>query len=94
MKERKRTKYQNWLNHEGYKNSPRANRNYAYAYFNCSPNVLHHKDPDLRHNDPQRYMGYYPEDLVILTRSEHTKLHRALRKYVTRGPKAGFQEEC
>ena len=38
--------------------------------------VLHHKDDTLRVKDPKRYARWIPEDLVMLTRAEHTKLHR------------------
>ena len=37
--------------------------------------VLHHKDMSLRSNDIERYILWLPEDLVILTVSEHSKLH-------------------
>lgn len=37
--------------------------------------VLHHKDTSLRSNNIERYILWLPEDLVILTVSEHSKLH-------------------
>ena len=42
----------------------------------CKPGyVLHHKDPELRHKDIDRYLEWRPEDLVMMTKSDHTKLH-------------------
>ncbi len=38
--------------------------------------VLHHKDTTLRAEDPKRYAQWNPEDLVMLTRAEHTQLHQ------------------
>ena len=37
--------------------------------------VLHHIDPSWRHEDPERYAQWRPEDLVMMTNSDHTKLH-------------------
>ena len=37
--------------------------------------VLHHKDPTMRYTNPERYKQWNPEDLVVMTRAEHTKLH-------------------
>lgn len=37
--------------------------------------VLHHKDETLRHENPDRYNEWNPEDLVMITSSEHTRLH-------------------
>lgn len=37
--------------------------------------VLHHKDPELRHKDINRYIQWNSEDLELKTRSEHSKLH-------------------
>lgn len=42
--------------------------------------VLHHKDVNLRHTDYKRYCEWRPEDLVVMTRSEHTKLHNLIKK--------------
>ena len=36
---------------------------------------LHHKDETLRHENPDRYNEWNPEDLVMMTSSEHGKLH-------------------
>lgn len=38
--------------------------------------VLHHKDPELRDNDPERYYEWRVADLELMTRSEHTRFHR------------------
>lgn len=37
--------------------------------------VLHHKDETLRHENPDRYNEWNPEDLVMMTNSEHRKFH-------------------
>ena len=37
---------------------------------------LHHTDQSLRHNDPERYEEWRPEDLVMMTISEHVKMHK------------------
>jgi len=37
--------------------------------------VLHHKDPSLRKNDPERYKQWRIEDLQPMTRADHTQLH-------------------
>lgn len=42
--------------------------------------VLHHKDPMLRHSDWERYIECRPEDLVMVTASEHSKLHHGILK--------------
>lgn len=36
---------------------------------------LHHIDQSLRHNDPERYNEWRPEDLIMVTNSEHTTIH-------------------
>lgn len=42
--------------------------------------VLHHIDLELRHNDIDRYIQWNPEDLVVMTASEHTAFHRSLSR--------------
>ena len=37
--------------------------------------VLHHKDISLKKNNPKRYAQWNVDDLVMLTRSEHLKIH-------------------
>jgi len=37
--------------------------------------VLHHKDPTLKYRDPERYDEWRPEDLVMMSNSEHSRLH-------------------
>lgn len=55
------------------------NRYKAQKYFNLQPGyVLHHKDPSWRHNDIERYIQWNPDDLVVMTRSEHARLHASL----------------
>jgi hypothetical protein len=39
---------------------------------------LHHKDVTLRHSDIERYLKWLPEDLIMMTSSEHKKLHAKL----------------
>lgn len=46
--------------------------------------VLHHKDPSLRHTDITRYEQWNPDDLVMMTRAEHTKLHQTDKKFARR----------
>lgn len=41
--------------------------------------VLHHKDVNMRFNDIDRYIEWRPEDLVVLSLSEHTTLHNKAR---------------
>ena len=56
----------------------RKNHDKAREYFGILGNLeydLHHKDPLLIKNDPDRYNEWNPEDLVVLTHSEHSKLH-------------------
>ena len=37
--------------------------------------VLHHRDPAWKREDPARYVKWNLEDLELMTKSEHTKLH-------------------
>ena len=37
--------------------------------------VLHHKDPSWRHNDIERYKQWNIEDLIVMKKSDHQKLH-------------------
>ena len=39
--------------------------------------VLHHIDQTLKFRDPDRYSAWMVEDLMILSRSEHTRIHQA-----------------
>ena len=39
--------------------------------------VLHHKDWSLRHNDLKRYLEWRIDDLEMMTKSEHMKLHQS-----------------
>ena len=58
-----------------------ATKNYIKAkeYYNLQPGwVLHHKDVDLKKNDPERYNEWRIEDLVPMTKSEHIKYHLSL----------------
>lgn len=40
--------------------------------------VMHHKDASLRHDDIERYIQWRPEDLQLMDKSSHRKLHAAL----------------
>ena len=62
----------------------RSNRAKARKYFGLSENDgydLHHKDPNWLENDPERYIQWNPEDLIVLTHAEHTILHNSIRDY-------------
>ena len=71
----------------------KRNQRKAYKYFesisvlptNRTKNeyVLHHKDPELKHNDLMRYIEWNIDDLVVLTRSEHSRLHNTGNTYHT-----------
>ena len=59
----------------------RLNQQKAREYFGILDDknlVLHHIDPSWRHDDIERYIQWNIEDLVVMTRAEHTKLHRKL----------------
>lgn len=63
-------------------NVNRTNQRKAREYFGIYCNReydLHHKDPNLIYTDPERYNEWRPEDLIVLTHSEHAKLHTRLR---------------
>ena len=56
----------------------RKNQMKARKYFGIYGNLnydLHHKDMTLMDRDPERYNEWRPEDLVVMTHSEHTKYH-------------------
>ena len=51
---------------------------FAHLFFGLKKGdglVLHHKDPTMRYANPERYKQWNPEDLVVMTRAEHVKLH-------------------
>ena len=51
-------------------------RHSALKYFNVQKGyVLHHKDDTLMLTNINRYIEWRPEDLVVMTLSEHSKLH-------------------
>ena len=57
----------------------------AVAYFKSTGEWfegchLHHKDPSWKYKDKDRYNKWDPNDLIILSRVEHIKLHNKLRK--------------
>ena len=60
----------------------------AEAYFNRKPGeVLHHKDITLKERDYERYIQWNIEDLVVMTKSDHMKLHGKLREPFFKGKK-------
>ena len=78
---------------------PYQNTNYYKAWRtfypegngHCKPGyVLHHKDPELRHKDIDRYLEWRPEDLVMMTKSDHVKLHMSLNPIKLFGEKNGM----
>lgn len=53
-----------------------VNREKAVKYFNLQKGyVLHHINPEWKHSDIDRYIQWNPEDLIVMTISEHVKLH-------------------
>lgn len=60
------------------------NKQKAREYFGITGNnnlILHHIDPSWRHNDIERYILWNIEDLVVMTRSEHTIIHHTGLKH-------------
>ena len=58
----------------------RHNKHWTRAKLNVPKGYdLHHVDMSLRANDIERYIEWRPEDLQILSHSEHAKLHAQLR---------------
>ena len=43
--------------------------------------VLHHIDTTLLHNNPERYILWLPEDLKIMKKGDHIRLHHTGLKY-------------
>lgn len=54
--------------------------------------VLHHIDVELKYYDPIRYNEWREDDVVVMTRSEHSKLHRSLKNEheIERARKSGL----
>ena len=54
----------------------RENHKKAAEYFNLqSGYVLHHVDESLRHENIERYILWLPEDLVVMSKEDHSKFH-------------------
>jgi hypothetical protein len=58
----------------------RRNRKLAIKYFKFNGEwfprcILHHINPDWKFNGVERYIQWYPKDLQVLTKEEHTKIH-------------------
>ena len=60
-------------------NQMKAWKAFGYSEKDHKGLVLHHKDVNLRSNDVERYILWLPEDLEVMTMSEHTSLHNQLR---------------
>ena len=59
----------------------KANHKKAAEFFKLQKGwVLHHIDPDWRHNDIERYILWDPFDLVMMTRADHQRLHQKGKK--------------
>ena len=43
--------------------------------------VLHHKDPSWLYEDIERYIQWNPEDVEVMSRSEHNRLHGIRRQF-------------
>lgn len=55
---------------------------------------LHHKDETLRHENPDRYNEWNPDDLVMITSSEHGRHHRAGCTPWNKGKTNCYSDEC
>lgn len=62
---------------EEQKKISKRNNKKARKYFGLKgyEYVLHHINPDWKYNDVERYIQWNIEDLVVMSRSEHQKLH-------------------
>lgn len=62
---------------EEQKKISKKNNKKARKYFGLKgyEYVLHHINTDWKHNDVERYIQWNIEDLVVMTRAEHQKLH-------------------
>lgn len=57
-------------------NTNRINHKKAMEYYNLEKGwVLHHKDPCLINEDPERYHEWRVEDLEPMTKGDHRRLH-------------------
>lgn len=53
-----------------------ANHKKAAEFFKLQKGwVLHHIDPEWRHNDIERYILWDPFDLVMMIKADHSRLH-------------------
>ena len=51
----------------------------AHGYENHDGMVLHHKDVNMKFENPERYVEWRVEDLIPMTRVEHRRLHMKLQ---------------
>lgn len=62
-----------------YNISARNHRNtwkMLFGVYSIKGYVLHHKDPAMKTTNIERYILWLPEDLELMTKAEHVKLHR------------------
>ena len=58
------------------------NHYHAKKYFNLQKGyVLHHKDITLKAKNIERYILWLPEDLIPMTKEEHSRLHNLGNTY-------------
>ncbi len=58
------------------------NHYHAIKYFNLQKGyVLHHIDITLKKQNVERYILWLPEDLIPMTKEEHTRLHNLGNTY-------------
>lgn len=55
--------------------------------------VLHHKDPNMQYVDIERYIQWNPEDLEIMSQSDHAKLHKLGKEPWNKGKTNCYSEE-
>jgi len=68
-----------------WKNKHWGNARKHFGIANDTNMVLHHKDETLRYKDFARYCEWRVEDLVVMTREEHTAHHWTGRKQSDEG---------
>lgn len=55
-----------------------TNREKARKYFGLTPGdglILHHVDITLRYTNRKKYDEWNPEDLIVVTKAEHNRIH-------------------
>lgn len=69
-------------------NKSMVNRNAAWKKISGTKNgikgyVLHHKDMNLKHDNINRYIQWNLEDLEIMSKADHIRLHRTGTHHTT-----------